>query len=285
MEWERAKTYILLFFVLLNLILGGLLLAENRRYTLTPEREQEIVAIMYRNNITMDARLLRRFPPMRAMYVGGFYYNRDQLVEIFFGETDVARVFGPRGYIITSDNGQLVLDHGWISYDNPSGHGSREDWMQSLNQTQAQRLTDAFVSDHWSDFELDDIVVGYDWLRLSYRQVYRGYMIHTNFIEVTVTVRGIVRVEMQFGQVIETQRERQPIAAPDEVLLTFVQRIRDHVQDTPMVVTHMDLVFFQEEGSSNPEGRYRLEPFYRIFIDGDEGDPFLINAFTNKIIN
>ncbi|MCL2361219.1 MAG: hypothetical protein FWC73_05350 [Defluviitaleaceae bacterium] len=285
MEWERAKTYILLFFVLLNLILGSLLLMERRRYTLSPQREQEIALIMERNNISMEASLMRRFPPMRVMWVGGFHYDRNQLVEIFFQDTELTRVFGPNGYVVTSDNGKLLLDQGFISYDNPMGHGGRDDWLPSLEQAQAQDLTDAFVSTHWPDFELDDVVIGSNWLRLSYRQVYRGYMVHTNFIEITVTTRGIIRVEMQFGHVLTVERERQPITAPDEVLLTFIQRMRGHALDTPIVVTHMDLVYFQDEGSPDPEGRYRLEPYFRIFIDGDEGDPFLINAFTNEIIN
>jgi len=286
MEWERAKTYILLFFVLLNLILGAFILAERRHFILTPQREQDIILIMNQNNISMDARLLRRFPPMRVMYIGGFYYDRDQLVEVFFGNADIERVFGPRGYVISSNNGQLVLDHGFVSYDNPNGHGGSNYWISgSLDQVLAQSITDAFVSTHWPDFVLDDIVVGPDWLRFSYREMYRGYMIHTNFIEIIVTNKGIVRVEMQFGEVVEMQRDRMPITAPDEVLLTFVQRVRNHALDSPMIVTHMDLVYFQEEGSPNPEGQYKVEPFYRIFIDGDEGDPFLINAFTNEIIN
>jgi len=285
MEWERAKTYILLFFVLLNIVLGSLLLVERRRYTITPGREQAIVAIMNRNNISKDDRVMRRFPPMRVMYVGGFCYDKDELAGIFFGDATVERTQTLHGYMFTHGPGELVISHGFISYDNPSGHGGPADWLPGLDPAQAQRLTDAFVREHWSDFELDDEYIGPGWLRFSYRQIYRGYVIHSNFIEFIVTERGIVQVEMQFAQVLDMYRERQPIAAPDEVLLTFVQRVRAHAVTSPIVVTHMDLVYFQVEGSVDAEGRYRVEPFYRVFIYGDDRDPFLINAFNNEIIN
>jgi len=286
MEWERAKTYILLFFVLLNLVLGGLLLMERRRYTLGPEREQAIIEIMSRNDITMDTRLQRRFQPMRVMFVGGFNYDEQELIEIFFDSAMINRSVTSRGYVFSYGYGELVIDHGFISYDNPMGHGGQESWLPSLNRDVARSLSNAFINAHWSDFELDDIVKGLDWVRLSYRQVYRGYMIHTNFIEVTVTVRGIERVDMQFGEVLGMSSERHPIAAPDAVLLTFVQQVRPRARVNPMTIIRMDIVYLQEEGSPYPpEGGYLLEPFYRVFIYGHEGDPFLINAITNEIIN
>ena len=288
MEWERAKTYLLLFFVLLNLTLGGLLLYERRRYTVTPEREQAIITIMNRNNIEMDTRFMRRFPPMRGMYVAGFYYDEYQLIDIFFdGAEDVQHVNTLRERIFSYGPAELRIAHGFVSYVNPDGHGGPEGWLSELNHTEAQRLTDAFVQANWRDFRLDDVFVGPDMLRLSYRQVYRGHLIHTNFIEFIVTHNGIVQIEMQFARVQEWADEARPIVAPDIALLTFVRRVQAHAlaQYNPIVIDHMDLVYFQMEGSPNPYASYQIVPFYRIFIDGEGLDPFLINAFTNEIIN
>ena len=287
MQWERAKSYLLLFFILLNLTLGGLLFLEHRRYTVTPEREQSIITIMNQNNIAMGTRLMRRFPPMRGMYVTGFYYDESQLADIFFdGADDVRHTSTVRGHIFTNDTADLIISNGFISYVNPEGHGGHDQWLPELCRTQAQSLTDAFVRANWPDFRLDDVFVGQDRLRLSYRQVYRGYMIHTNFIELIVTYRGIVQVEMQFSHVLEWSDETRPIVAPDLALLTFVRRVRPLTiaLANPLVITDMDLVYFQMEGSPDADANYLAVPFYRVFV-GDGGDPFLINAFTNEIIN
>ena len=290
MEWERAKTFILVFFVILNLGLGLLLFVENRRYVVTPEREQTIISIMARNNITFDPQYIRQFPirqfpPMRAISVTGFYYDAAALAEIFFGDAaGVVHFDTPSGQILTYGDAELVISHGFISYYNPAGRGGIP--LDGLSRDAAVALTDEFVNAHWPEFRLDDVFVAEDWLRLSYRQVYRGYVIHTNFIELVVTDVGIEQVDMQFGRVLEWYGPESPIAAPDEVLLTFVQRVRGVAMDSPIVITHMDLVYFQEElGSTDPYARYRVLPFYRVFIDGGGSDPFLINAFTNEIID
>jgi len=283
MEWEKAKNYILLFFILLNLALGGLLFMESRRYSITPEREQAIVTILNQNNISMDVRLIRRFAPMRAMSVSGFYYNTDELVRIFFGNATVHRTTNFRGYEITRRPAELVISNGFIAYNNPMGRGE----ISTLSAVEAQRLTDDFVRTNWPDFRLDIIYSGEDWILLSYRQVYRGHKIHSNFIEFFVTEAGIIRVEMQFGRALGWESaDRQPIVSPDEALLTFVQRIRPIAiaQASPMVITHMDLVYFVDGSGSDPDVEHRAEPFYRVFVAGDGSNPFLINAFTNEMI-
>ena len=282
MEWEKAKSYLLLFFILLNLALGGLLFMESRRYSITPEREQAILTILDQNNITMDTRLMRRFTPMRTMNVSGFYYDADELVRIFFGNATVQRTTNFRGYVVTRRPAELVVSNGFISYTNPNGRGE----MDELNIDEAQRLTDAFVSANWSDFILDIRYSGGDWFFLTYRQVYRGHRIHSNFIEFYVTKDGIVRVEMQFSQVFGWEStDQQPIVSPDEALLTFVQRVRPHAQVSPMSIIRMDLVYFQEDGSTDPNATHRAIPFYRVFVAGEGSDPFLINAVTNEMIN
>jgi len=282
MEWEKAKNYILLFFVLLNLALGGLLFMESRRYSMTPEREQAIMTILNQNNITMDTALLRRFAPMRAMSIYGFYYDTDELVSIFFGNAAVQRTTNFRGYVVTRRPAVLEISNGFVTYNNPRGRGE----ISELTQAEAQRVADIFIRANWPDFRLDIVYSGDDWLLLSYRQVYRGHKIHSNFIEILVTEEGIVRVEMQYGRVHGWESpDQQPIVSPDEALLTFVQRIRGHAQIAPITITHMDLVYFLEEGSTEPYVLHRAVPFYRVFVAGEGSDPFLINAFTNEKIN
>jgi len=278
MEWEKAKTYLLLFFVLLNLALGGLLLMEGRRYRVTPEREQTIISILEQNNITMDARLIRRFTPMRTMSVSEFYYNVDDLISIFFGNATVQRTSHARGYVVSRRPAELMISNGFISYINPMGRGG----IDELTPDSAQRLTDDFVGAHWPDFQLDVRYEGRDSILLSYKQVYRGHIIHSNFIDFYVRENGIERVEMQVSQVLGWEStDSQPIVSPDEALLTFVQRAHGRA----MVIRHMDLVYFQEDGGTDPYVNHRAVPFYRIFVAGDGSDPFLINAVTNEMIN
>jgi len=286
MEWEKAKSYILLFFIVLNLILGGLLLNERRRYTVTPEREQAITTILRQNNIVLDTRIIRRFPPMSALYIAGYDYDVNKLTNIFFGEDASFMQEESRfGYVFTYGSARLAIEQGFISFDNPNGVNAPPANFE-LTQSDAQRLADTFVRAHWPRFRLDDITDVPGGLRLSYRQVHQGHIIHTNFIEIIVNEMGIVQMDMQYGQVLEWLDQR-PIAAPDEVLLTFVQQMRPSFAlrpNDPLIIFYMDLVYFQEEvGSTDPSARYLAVPFYRIFTSWAE-DPFLVNAFTNGMV-
>jgi hypothetical protein len=102
-----------------------------------------------------------------------------------------------------------------------------------------------------------------------------------------VTVDGITQIDMQYGKVIEMSGIPGEICSPDEALLTFIQRVRSIWPELPLLITHMDLVYYQEEIRSRALDRgvtLHALPIYRIFIEDSE-IPFKINAYTNTSIN
>ena len=287
MEWEKAKNYILVFFLLLNVVLVSLLMWENRRYSMSGEQERLIRTVLNQNNIIIYRIPSERFPPMRPINVTGFYYDTDALLEFFFenpqGVTHIRHLGGDIFECYTSES-ILEIFYGFISFDKPAGLGTV---YRDLTQAAARSLTDEFIAKHFPDFVLDSIfhIHGENAaVRIIYRQEYRGMLVHSNFVEFFVTQYGIVAIEMEFGQILGYTGTPSMIFSPDEALLAFVQRVRHITPERPMAITHMDLVYFQEY-VSDQLGPYQAVPFYRIFIQGDEDRPFLINAFTNMIID
>ena len=293
MEWERAKNYILIFFVMLNLGLAALWFMEYNRYTMTAEQERIIHAILGQNNISMYTRPMRRSPPMRPLNVSAFYYNIDELLEMFFDEPRLLVQEDGR-YEFEENQSRLVISNGFISYENNSRYGFRNTalaiprMMDGITRHSASAITEPFILNYFPDFQQDSIFYtdsGIPGVRVIYRQSYRGRIVHSNFIEFLVTDQGIRQVEMQFGRVLGHSGTTQMIFAADEVLLTFVQLVRYRAQEEPLVITHMDLVYFQEYFRSDQPGIvYSAEPFYRIFIQGNDR-PFLINAYRNVSID
>jgi hypothetical protein len=294
MEWERAKTYILVFFLLLNAALGILLAMENRRYTMTGEQEALIRTVLAQNNITIYRMDMRDFPPMRPIEITGFYYDEEtiqSLVHIFFPPTeDVERVdTGREGHhLFLYGDSRLEIANGFIEYRNPHGLpqlGGASLLLQppaEVTRDSARRQANQFINTHFPDYVYDaDFEERGNW-RVIYRQKYNGLLIHSNFIEILVAPVGIQQVEMQFGAVRGPIGSPLMIFSPDEALLAFTQRVRHITQEEPMTITRMDLVYFQEY-ISDQEGPYHAEPFYRIFTAGNEAVPFLVNAFTNVV--
>jgi len=287
MEWERAKTYILIFFVVLNIGLGFLIFMENRRYTVGTEQERQIRTVLNNNNISMYTQLMRRFPPMRPLNVTGFYYDTDTLVEILFDNPqDVERrvEFGRQTF--RYGNSSMTISNGFIFFENPDGFRQEMVFAQNseITHAHASLLTDEFIRSYFEDFVQDSHFEVRGGIRIIYRQMYRGQLVHSNFIEFLVTPIGIEHIEMQFGQILGHADTPLMIFSPDEALITFVQRVSHMTQEAPMTIVHMDLVYFQEYISDQPSV-YHAVPFYRIFTRCSDDRPYLINAFTNVIID
>jgi len=284
----------------LNAGLGFLLFVEQRRYTMTPAQERTILAVLQQNHIIMDTRIVRQSPPMRTLNVSGHYYNIGVLLDIFFDGNAIQEESLHHQYLFRCEaGGQLTISNGFIGYENL--YGFRQ-WGQMgdigiegrISQSVATSLANSFVKVYFPDFHIDVVFDDYDehdgeythvGVRVIYLQQYRGRPIHSNFIELLVTPVGITQIEMQFGRVYEHIGMSRMIFAPDEVLLTFAQRVNalDLNEENLMVITHMDLVYLQENASDSIGSMYPAEPFYRIFIKGHDV-PFLINAFTNVLL-
>ncbi|MCL2285564.1 MAG: hypothetical protein FWC32_04275 [Firmicutes bacterium] len=290
MDWERAKNYILVFFLLLNIALGIMLAIENRRYVMTGDQERLIRTVLNRNNIGMYTIPIRRFPPMRPLEVTGFYYNQEELKQILFENPDaVEREEHAWRSIFRYGDSRLEISNGFIEYRNPNGfrqRGSATILLQLANEVTyaaAVRLTDMFINSYYPDFIFDGYRLGEDEIRIIYRQQYRGILVHSNSIEFLVTPVGIREIEMQFGQIRGYVAEPMAIFSPDEALLAFAQRVRHITEERPIHINRIDLVYFQSY-ISDQFGPYHAVPFYRIFTQCED-EPFLINAVTNVVFD
>jgi len=284
MEWEKAKNIVFIAFVVLNLGLGVLLLLEHRRYSMTPERDRNINIVLGQHNIGLYTTTMRRFPPMRPLDVSGFYYDPHELFDIFFPNQNEIERLEPYGYVFRHGNSELrisgplvifVYDTAWFGFD--------ADHVPQITRTEAAVLTGEFINRHFPNFELDLTFERDGGIRLVYRQVFNSRLIYLNFVEFFVTDMGIEWIEMQFGQILGYSTAPRMIFAPDEALLTFAQQARD--TDETIIILRMDMVYFQEYESLQPGTSYPAIPAYRIFVSGNEENTYLINAFTNQMIN
>ena len=280
MEWERAKNYILIFLVLLNAALGAVLFLESQRYTLSADHERNIFAVLAQNNINMYISPIRRFPPMRHLHISGFYYDEYALIAMLFPDPLQVVQIDAEFSQFEDAYSRLIISNGFVSYENLIPR-------TATNNLPPLEITDTFIMQNFPDFELDTVwrMPNDEGVRITYRQKYRDHFIYTNFVELLVH-EGLIRmIDMQFGQVQGHSGTPRAIASSDEALLTFVQRVQFMAETEPWFITRMDIAYFQEyEISDQPGATYSVVPFYRIFVQGDDR-AFLINAFTNTIID
>jgi len=290
MEWERAKNYILIFFILLNLGLGGLRFFEDRQYTLSGDQERIIRNVLTQNNISMYRFPMRRFPPMLPIEMTGFYYDVPALIEILFPDPSQAMRIDDPSRIIYEDESRehrLVISNGFIAFDIFTPYVGALGGGAGISPAEARAIASEFVNRHFPSFVLDATRNVPNGMRLTFHEVYRDHIIYTNFVELLVTPEGMIRqIEMQFGRILGYTGTRSRIFSPDEALLTFVQRMHHIAQGEPIFIVRMDMAYFVDYTIGDQPGiPYVLVPFYRIFTLGDDDRAILINAFTNAIID
>jgi len=289
MQWDRAKNFMLVFFLLANIILAALIRYETGGHTLTLERESAILAVLEQNDIVMAYHIPRQFAPMRPLQVAPFYYDIERLLSVFAAFFPPYAEFDYTGSVrddfrltFEDENIHLTISNGYIQFVAGREHTGIPD------RYAAMALTQAFIRDHFPDFRLDIHSTRQarrdgGGLRIFYRQEYQGRLIHANFVEFLVTGEGfdivIEEVDIQYCRPIGFAYMPREIVGSDEALLAFVQDERRPMH--PIVITHMDIVYLQiSSGMVETYVSIYAEPFYRIFIEGQVA-PFLINAYTN----
>ena len=279
MQWDKSKNYMLIFFLSVNILLAVLIRYEAGGHNLTRERENAIQTVFAQNNINMYYPIPRQFNPMRALRVAGYDYNIERLLYIFFPPyAEISYREGDQWYEYYWGNMRLTISGGYVFF--VSGFGI----SGVPNQDAAIALTQAFVDEHYPDFKLDiqsTRQARRGGLRIFYRQEYQRHIIHTNVLEFLITGEGddlvIEEVDIHYARPLGFAYLPRDLKGPDEALLTFVQYIRRRSYE-PVLITHMDIVYSQAVAGST-----YVEPFYRIFIEGQD-DPFLINAYNIQML-
>jgi len=283
MQWDKAKNFMLAFFVIANILLAALTYYETGSHTLSRERMDAIQTVFVHNNIEMYYQIPRSFAPLRPIRVAGHDYNIENLISIFFpAYADVHKSGDANREVFTYENLSMVISNGYIVFDSGVSH------IGTPNKEAAISLTQDFINKHYSDFRLDlqSTRIVNRGLRLFYRQEYQGHLIHTNFVEFLVTGEDddlfIEQVDIQYGRPMGFAYQPRELIGPDEALLTFVQNIR-LINNEHIFITYMDLAYFQTtSGLRETYMPIYAEPFYRIFIEGLD-EPFRIHAYTNRM--
>jgi len=218
---------------------------------------------------------------MQALQVSGYDYDIPRLLAIFFPYyAEISHESDTNWDEFTWQNLRMTISNGYISFvsgQNVTGVPDRD---------AAIAITQSFIQEHYPDFSLDiqsTRLARRGGLRIFYRQVYQGHLIHSNFVEFLVTGEGeqlvIEEVDILYGSPIGFAYMPRELVGPDEALLSFVQNFH---RSEPVLITHMDIVYAQTVSGLRTYAPIYAEPFYRIFIEGQD-EPFLINAYTNQM--
>jgi len=286
MNWDKAKTMLILFLLGLNVFLVAMHFVYEDDYAVSREDIRVIAAILAQHDITLDTDIVdipRSFPPVDQLALNPAAYNTSQLVDTFFIDTsNISQTIEFGNPIFSSQEGTLIIMRHIVQF-RPSQHSPNPIFSTTTYNLQAETAFTQFLQMNASlfpGFEFDQTTASPDGesIIVEFRQNYRGYTILSNKLSFTVTPNGVTEVRYIYYPPGGFVGVRQPIISATQALFMF-KLGNAHIGE-PITITHIDLVHniaFADDGSE----RITTVPYYRIFHS--HGEPMLINAITGDI--
>jgi len=262
MEWSKAKDIIIISLVLLNLMLGAIVLSARERHTLQTEQERNIVQVLYAENISINAPIIRRTPPMRMLELSPGTIDSDLMKQIFLGTTD-ADVFeygAIRRYYHEGSN--VIVYANRVIFESGTFYEFRE-----IDFEMARRLSDSFLAslgEMSAGFELD--IAPYfsgNEIIVEYRQSIDGIIIYNNYFLFAIDNYGIRRIEYSKNIAVGLSSSLNEICRTDEALFSFLRAMRvDSIDRPTRIIEKMDIVYFMDHENHEQGIAY---PYFRIY--------------------
>jgi len=286
MNWDKAKTMLILFLLGLNVFLVAMHFVYEDDYAVSREDIQVITTILAQHDITLDTtnvEIPRSFPPVDQLTLNPAVYSTSQLVGTFFTDTaNISQTIEFGNPIFSSQEGTLIIMRHIVQF-RPSPYSQNPIFSTTTYNLQAETSFAQFLqanADLFPGFEFDQTTTSTDneTVIVEFRQNYSGYTILSNVLRFTVTPNGVTEISYIYYPPGEFAGVRQSIISPTQALFMF-KLGNAHIGE-PIAITRIDLVHniaFAEDGFE----RITTVPYYRIFHS--HGEPMLINAITGDI--
>jgi len=277
LNWNSAKNFAIIFFIMLNAFLGGLTANEANRFNISEAQAKNISEVLYKNGIALNAAAPRSYRPVRLLTLSEYDYDMDGLLAIFFPDPDEVEYAKEQDRAVyRAGHVTLSVQNGYVLYENPRGGEPivfEKDEAEALCAGLIEKtgLT-GFALD---GFEFDEYDRAF---RFIYRQLYGGKTVYSNYFDFVVTDYGITQAEFIYGKPLGFNGAETEVYASDVALLSFMKRIAGYYgsMERHIDIYKIEMVFIRENDYSTAAA-----PYYRIFYEKN-GEAFeeLISAYN-----
>lgn len=285
MNWDKAKSLIILFLLVLNAFLGIILLIHEDEHVVNAADVEVISGLLARGNIVLDGAVLpRRFDPVDQLVVQPTAYDAEELVAAFFMNPEyIVRTTEFGNTIFKNDEGTLTIMRHIVLFEPNLYNPGLEVFRQNSRYT-----FEGFInmhSDLFPGFFLDTIVSSGDEKEvLEFRQIYQGHIIMSNYAAFTVGEHGVLQLRYTYYPIEAFVGVPKPIISVPSALFMFGLSLGvghgSHPEEA-VYVTNVDIVQ-NLRADSTDDDILITTPYYRISSTYSSA-PTLVNAITGDI--
>ena len=285
MEWGKAKQFVIILLLLLNVVLAGLNYKQKQESVMTSAQERAIFEVLSRNGITMYTDILTEFAPMPRMLGQVPSYGKETMERLFFGSQKTTVSQKGDATVYRKDGASLWLQGSVGVWEDASVLLGTE----GLSRAAALQTAEAFLegTEHFfGTYGTPMVSETADGFEVLFYGTYKQDQVFSNSFSVFVTKAGIRRIAFDYCSIQGYYGEKKDICYSDEALLTFMREWRKEAHEYEATIHRIELGYGMTE-SGNAAGEetmtVTLEPFYRIYLMEEE-EPYLINAYTCQLV-
>ncbi|HHY14357.1 MAG TPA: hypothetical protein GX526_06980 [Thermoanaerobacterales bacterium] len=284
MDWSKAKTILIIVFLVLNIFLGGnLWLKSSAKSDITIVSANEIdeaKKILKQEGIIVKADIPKKVSPQPFLTVSYTKINGEKTALSFFGELEEVEIFNDEDNITyqKGDRQLIIMDKGIISYfDNEDS----EIIYSDLNKEKAEKIAYEFIEEHvgFPQNAVHDRTVFYDQsdsYLVEYIQLHNGTYISSSCIDVLVTPGGVKSYYCAWIDPLGYSGKPKKIISSVHALFQIVDVFAKNEDD--IIVTDIQPGYYSRQYNAE---KWHAVPSWRIKTN--EGDTYYINGYTGEL--
>lgn len=280
MDWSKAKTILIVAFIITNILLVYVIMGENHisnEPTIKDEFIEDVIKLLKDKNITVSTQIPKDIPRLNAMTVEYENVNIQELNRNYFNNNGIIEQDGEDlAKIVKDDESILVINDRFIIYENKR----EREIYKDLDKDKAIQLSEEFISKgqfQASDMKLTFIKEDKGIFYLEYSKIYGDILVERTFTNFQIDKRGIKKFERlwlnekDFGEV-----EIYISTAPKSILTLLGMQ-----EAYGKTIADISLCYYfdpekhdylgepkdAKQGKAVPAWRIQFDDGYKIFID------------------
>ena len=282
MEWGKAKNFVIVLLLIINVVLAGLNYKQRQENTMTSAQERAIFEVLSQNGITMYTELPTDAVSMSRLEVELPKYSKETLERLFFGsEKTTVTVKGSQN-VYRNSHAVLTMDgaHGLFK------KAGMDTGKGDMTKADAQKAAQAFIdgTEHFFGvYDTPRVTEEKDCFRVDFSGVYKRENIFANYFSIQVTQSGIKQIEFEYCPIMDYSGDKRDLAFSDEALLAFMREWKRNGEAKQATIQHIELGYDKmERSTASMDGSIYLDPCYRIYLM-EEDTPYLVDAYTCQV--
>ncbi|NLY46344.1 MAG: hypothetical protein GX053_10235 [Tissierella sp.] len=279
MDWSKAKTILIISFIVVNLLLILALFNTNETVETLVSEEfvEDSIRLLSNKDIIVPTEIPREIPSLQSLIVEYEDFNTQELNEKFFDGNGKISIKSDGFVEIEDKNEKLtILNSKLLIYES----NKTEDSKVLHNNDDAIEVATNYLKDlkfDTSDMKLSHIREGNDRYHLEFSKIYNEKYLESAFTNIQLDNTGITKFERQWLNVIEVGDT--PIfisSAPKSMLglLSMNQVYGKTVKDIslsyyfePEKHDYIQNPLEAKQGKTIPAWRIQFEDGHKVFID------------------